>query len=130
MGDINSTGPITEKQSDNHCSTQSTDTHDAAQDNAMTGSGPKSRGKNIMRPGLTGSLLRMLGGATPRRPDLTGKSHWVLLIYHHTWRQLHPRVTATVVYGILRRRKAWLGERANGYGDPLAFISFFGVKHR
>lgn len=57
-----STRPITEKQSDNRCSIQSSDTHHGT--NMMTSSGPKAQGKGIMRPGLTGSLLRNVRQST------------------------------------------------------------------
>ena len=68
---IDSTRPITEKQSDIRCSTQSTDTHGATKkENAMTSSGPKAQGKSIMHSVLTGSLLRDELGRTLRRVGL------------------------------------------------------------
>jgi len=39
-------------------------------------------------------------------------------------------VTTAVVHGILRGRKAWVGERANRHSYPLALVPFFGVEHR
>jgi hypothetical protein len=53
----------------------------------------------------------------------------ILVVGLCPWRQLNPRMSATVVDRIFGRRKAWVGEGAHGDTHRRLFVTFFAVEH-